>query len=110
MSDKSKAKGGHARALILTAERKREISRKAAAARWGTLPIATHKGNFQEEFGIDVECYVINDDAKTAVISQRGMAAALGLKDTSGLALPKFLQTGRIAPYVGSELGEKLQN
>jgi hypothetical protein len=87
------------------------VSQKAAKARWGEKPPrATHKGNFREEFGIDVECYVLNDEAKTGVISQRGMAAALGLKDSSGLALPKFLAGVKIAPYVGSELGEKLQN
>lgn len=111
MPDESKAKGGRARSLALAPERKREIAEKAARARWGGKPPrATHKGNFREEFGIDVECYVLNDEAKTAVISQRGMAAALGLKDSSGLALPKFLGGVKITPYVGSELGEKLQN
>jgi hypothetical protein len=111
MPDESKAKGGRARSLVLTPERKREIAAKAAAARWGGKPPkATHRGNFREEFGIDVECYVLNDENKTAVISQRGMAVALGLKDTSGLALPKFIRGEKIAPYVGSELGEKLRN
>ena len=33
---------------------------------------ATHKGNFQEHLGVDVECYVLNDPSKTAVISQSG--------------------------------------
>ena len=71
---------------------------------------ATHKGNFEKEFGIDVDCYVLDDEQKTAVISQRGMGAALGLDKTSGSALPRFLQGDRVAPYVGGELREKIEN
>jgi len=111
MTDESKAKGGRARALALTPERKKEIAAKAAAARWGEKqPMATHRGNFRDEFGIDVDCYVIDDESKTAVISQRGMATALGLKNTSGTALPAFIRGDKIAPYIGFELKEKLQN
>src|SRR3954468_226167 len=65
--DKSKVPGGLARAKALTPERKRQIAAKAAAARWGKLPRATHRGNFREDFGIDVDCYVLDDDQKTAV-------------------------------------------
>jgi len=42
---------------------------------------ATHKGNFKEDFGIDVDCYVLDDEQKTAVISQRGMGATLGFSE-----------------------------
>ena len=63
--DESKVAGGVARSLALTPERKREIAAKAAAARWGTLPRATHRGNFKEDFGIEVDCYVLNDERKT---------------------------------------------
>ena len=31
-----RSKGGHARAASMSAERRREIARKAAAARWGS--------------------------------------------------------------------------
>jgi hypothetical protein len=113
MSDEAtgKAKGGIARAEALTPEQRSEIARTAAEARWGPRPLrATHKGNFQDEFGIDVECYVLNDDQKTAVISQRGMSAALGITDSSGSSLPRFLGAKKIAPYVGGELSEKLAN
>jgi hypothetical protein len=80
-------------------------------ARWGDKPTrATHRGNFKDEFGIDVECYVLDDEQKTAVISQRGMGAALGLSGSSGASLPRFLGSGNLAPYVGAELGEKLAN
>ncbi len=35
-----RAKGGHARAAALTPEQRREIARKAAAARWNEPPAA----------------------------------------------------------------------
>lgn len=106
-----RAKGGVARAAKLSPERRSEIARKAALSRHNgnRMLRATHKGNFIDDFGIDVECYVLADDAKTAVISQRGMALALGLGD-GGSRLPMFMQRVTIAPYVGHELREKLEN
>jgi len=107
------AKGGAARASKLSPERRREIARAAIQARWekaGKIPLAraTHKGNFKEDFGFDVDCYVLNDDTKTAVISQRGMGEALGL-GKSGSRLPRFVEGKAISKFVGPELREKLQ-
>ena len=104
---KGRAKGGNARAKRLTPEQRSEIAKKAAVARWGVA--ATHKGNFKDEFGIDVECYVLNDDNKTAVISQLGMGVALGLGEF-GSRLPKFISGKIISEYVGHDLSEKLSN
>lgn len=107
---KGKARGGVARANALSPERRSEIAGKGALARWGNKPpIATHKGNFKEEFGIDVECYVLNDDEKTAVISQRGMGLAIGLGE-GGSRLPKFLKGKIISEYIGHELRSKIEN
>jgi hypothetical protein len=102
-----KAKGGIARREALPPTRRAEIAKKAALARWGAK--ATHKGSFKEDFGIDVECYVLDDENKTAVISQRGMGAALGFSE-GGSRLPTFVKGAKIAPYVGRELAEKLEN
>lgn len=102
-----KTKGGIARSKALSAGKRAEIAKRAAQARWGAK--ATHKGSFKEEFGIDVDCYVLDDDAKTAVISQRGMGAALGFSE-GGSRLPAFVRGTKIAPYVGRELSEKLEN
>lgn len=99
-------KGGIARARTLSDTRLKQIARQGALARWGAK--ATHKGSFKEEFGIDVDCYVLDDDAKTAVISQRGMGAAMGL-GLGGSRLPDFVNSRRMTPYVGQELREKLQ-
>lgn len=108
--DSSKAIGGRARANALTPEQKSEIARKAAIARWGAKPlVATHKGNFREDFGIDVECYVLNDDHKTAVISQRGMGSAIGLGEV-GSRLPAFIKGKIISQYVSPELRERIDN
>ena len=100
-----RAKGGKARAEALSDEQKREIAKKGALARWG--PKATHKGNFKDHLGIDVECYVLNDEQKTAVISQRGMGEALGFSE-GGSRLPRFVNGVTMAAYVGPELAEKL--
>ncbi|WP_019689905.1 P63C domain-containing protein [Pseudomonas fluorescens] len=111
MSEPSgKAKGGIARAEALTEAERKAIAKKAAAARWGDKPMrATHKGNFSTDFGFDVECYVLDDDRKTAVISQRGMGEALGLGE-GGSRLPRFVSGKTISAYVGPELREKLDN
>jgi hypothetical protein len=56
-----------------------------------------------------VDCYVLDDPQKTAVISQRGMGKAIGLKER-GNALPRFLgsKVGREA--LGAELTQKFEN
>jgi hypothetical protein len=107
--NESKVPGGLARAMSLTPERKRQIASKAAAARWGKLPKATHKGNFKEDFGIDVDCYVLNDEQKTAVVSQRGMAVAIGLSER-GNAFVRFAGSKSMSSHVGAQLREKIQN
>lgn len=100
--------GGKARSEALSAEQKREIARVAAKARWDGRPIqATHKGSFEEHFGIDVDCYVLDDQQKTAVISQSGMAKALKLSD-GGTAFPRFLATKGMSILVGDEMRGKL--
>lgn len=106
-----RAAGGRAVALKMTDEQRLARAKKAATARWGNkTPSATHKGNFQADFGLDVECYVLDDGQKTAVISQRGMGVALGFSTQGGGRFPKFLNGKAIAPYLGLELKEKLEN
>lgn len=102
-----KAIGGLARAEALEPVRRSEIARRAAAVRWGLK--ATHKGNFKKEFGVDVECYVLNNVTKAAVISQRGMARALGF-GSGGQAFPRFLNSKAMVDALGSNLKEKLEN
>lgn len=103
----SRAKGGIARREALSPEKRAAIARKAAAARWGVKAI--YRGNFQEQLGVDVDCYVLDDEERTAVISQTGMARALGLS-SRGNALPRFLANQVMSGAVGAELREKVEN
>lgn len=105
-----RAKGGKKRAEILSPEERRGIALKAAAARWGVKPLqVTHTGNFKDHFGIDVDCYVLDDIAKTAVISQRGMAQAIGFSKR-GDRLTVFAGSKTMDGYLGRDLREKLAN
>lgn len=107
--DSIQSQGGKARAEKLSSEQRTAISKKAAEARWAARPIqAIKKGNFQEHFGIDVECYVLDDPQKTAVLSERGMGRALGLSSTGGNKLRTFLATKTMSSLGGPELHQKL--
>ena len=70
---------------------------------------AIHKGNFHDELGIDVECYVLDDAQKSAVISQIGMARVLGLSPR-GNSLPNFVSNKVMSEVGGGELREKIEN
>jgi hypothetical protein len=110
MTDEKKPKraaGAKALAAKMTPEERAARAKKAAIKRWGFK--ATHKGNFLEAIGIDVDCYVLNDVNKTAVISQRGMAEALGLGE-GGRALPRFAEGKVVAKALGVEVLEKIAN
>lgn len=106
-----RAKGGAARAAKLTPEQRSEIARNAARAKHALHKplVAIKKGNFKEDFGFDAECYVLNDERKTAVMSQRGMAEALGL-GYGGSRLPTYVKGKTISKYLGHEIAQKLEN
>lgn len=103
---KGKAKGGYEAAKSMTKEQRLARAQKGALARWGAKAIK--KGNFHEHFGIDVECYVLDDEFRTAAISQTGMGAALGLS-ARGNALPRFILGKIMSGYVGAPLAEKIE-
>lgn len=99
------SKAGLARSARLSPERRREISQMAANARW-TLKILK-KGSLKRALGVDVDCYVLDNDDKTAVISQSGMAEAFGFN--KGTNLIRFFDSDRMAPYVNAELRKKFE-
>jgi len=107
--DEAKVAAGKARAAALAPKARSEIASKAAAARWGKTYKAIESGNFLSEFGIDVDCHVLDDPSKTAVISQRGMGQAIGFSKR-GDRLGSFINSQNMANYIGRELREKLQN
>src|SRR6266446_5397571 len=101
------AKGGLARTKSQTRERLTEIGKQGAAARWTLKFIKDKKGTIKEILGVDVPCYVLDNDDKTAVISQDGMAEALGY--STGGNLIRFFDSARMAPYMGADLRGKLE-
>ena len=68
--------GGKARAESLSDERKSEIARKAAEARW-SIPKASHYGVLTIG-GAEIPCFVLEDGRR--VISGRGLTSAIGMK------------------------------
>ena len=102
-------KGGLARKEALSDKERTAIAQRAAAARWGRPLLAIFKGNFEDEFGMNVECYVLNDATRTAVISQTGMGKAIGLS-SRGNALPRFLSSQAMSGALSAGLAEKLKN
>jgi hypothetical protein len=102
-----RAKGGIVRAEVLSESKRKEIAEKGALARWGVKVF--RKGNFKKEFGIDVDCYVLDDRQKTAVISKRGMAQAIGFSKR-GDRLVGFINSQNMAQYIGRELRAKIEN
>lgn len=101
-----RAAGAKALAAKMTPEQRAERAKKAATKRWGLR--ATHKGNFLQHFGVDAECYVLDDDKKTAVMTQRSIAAALGLKNPGGNDFERLATRKSLLPYLGAELTEKI--
>jgi len=102
--------GGARRAELLPPDRRAEIARDAAMARWSGRPIlASHKGSFLKDFGIDVDCYVLDDATKTAVISQRGMGQAIGFS-RRGSRLTVFVKSKTMEDFLGRDLREKIEN
>ncbi len=106
-----RARGGLARAEKLSKERRVQIARQAAIARHGAKPPkASHKGNFKENFGVDAECYVLDDQYKTAVMTERGIGAALGLSKPGGKDFQRLVQRKYIASHLGADVLEKIMN
>jgi P63C domain len=107
--DQAKVAAANARAKSLSAARRREIAEIASAKRWGKTYTTSHSGNFLADFGVDVECYVLDDPSKTAVISQRGMGQAIGFSKR-GSRLRVFVNSNAMDGYIGRELREKIEN
>ena len=70
---------------------------------------STHKGNFKNEFGYDIECHVLNDKNKTAVISKAGMGKALGLSE-GGAKFERTLSSKTISPYLSQNVRDEIDN
>lgn len=98
-----KAKGGLARAKVLSKETRVEIARKAAVSRWESHKV-THEG-ILDLAGTKLACYVTEEGIR--VLSGRGMQSALRLVDgelstdqQSGSRLERLLNTKALNPEI----------
>lgn len=119
MSDSAKSKGGIARAQALSEHERSEIARQAAQARWGadidasSLPLAVAGADLNLA-GVIIPCAVLDDgDTPTRVLSERGVANALGRtrsgshwqkKREQGAKLPVYLTAENIFPFISDDL------
>lgn len=106
--DESKVIGGNARAAALTREKRSEIAKMAADARWG-LPKAIREGSIK--IGeLELPCAVLEDESR--VLTQSGVMLALGrarqVKSRkyfdADVNLPAFLQAKNLKPFITNDL------
>jgi hypothetical protein len=118
---KHAAKGGKARASILTSDERKRIARAAALARWGVqteqasnmadhppepataeprrLPVAMFPGKLSIGDGKYL-CYVL--DNRKRVISQREVVRALTKQSKGGLE--RYLESTNLKPFISSRI------
>ena len=104
-----KAKGGVARAEALDPERRKEIARIAASARWsGDIPKANYEGMFNIA-GVEIPCAVIEQGDKVIrVIVQREVVGLLTLSKKGNL--DRYLQAKNYSRSCHKNSGESLLN
>lgn len=107
-------KGGIARAHRLSPDERSEISRRAAAARWGTVHVAYHTGTLQIG-DIPISAAVLDD--QTRLLSQATVLTALGRNPqksrrsrggSDDLRAP-FLVANNLQPFISDELRELVE-
>lgn len=113
--DEGRAKGGKARAASMTAEQRKELAQKAAAARWsGEPPKRTISGSSDRPLKIgdaEIECYVLEDGSR--VITQAAMMTAIGRnrriskKPGEDENLPTILRAQALRPFLTDEFVEE---
>jgi len=84
MSEKvpNRKAGADARAKVLSPQQRRDIARRAAAARWG-VPLASHEGMLNLAGWRNIPCWVLDDQRR--IISQRSFMEIVGMKQGSAI-------------------------
>jgi hypothetical protein len=111
MKESKKYKGGKARALSLTKERRIEIAVKASKSRCGKLaPRAIYSAEENPLIigDIRIPCYVLDNGKR--VLIQRNMAGALGRSDTGGNRINDLINLKFLVEFVTPELKQTLEN
>ncbi|MBI3661672.1 MAG: P63C domain-containing protein [Acidobacteria bacterium] len=108
------AKGGRARARALEPEKRAEIAREAALARWGSaIPKATHEGELIIA-GTSIKCAVLETGKR--MLTQETFLKSIGrsprAKGGTGSSLrlvdglPPFLAANNIKSFISDELAQ----
>lgn len=111
MVNASKSAGGKARAKSLTKERRSEIAKKAAAARWGTTVPAIAAGTV-DLVGQELAAFVLTDE--TRVFARAAFARAIGRtgkvkggrKYDREFQIPVFLSADNLKPFINNRIIE----
>jgi hypothetical protein len=107
---KGRAKGGIARAEVLSPERRAEIAKQAAEARWGDqLPRATNEGIIKLG-NVEISAAVLSDGRR--LLTQSDFMLALGrARQAKGrqyydgdVNLPAFLTAKNLRPFISKDL------
>jgi P63C domain len=119
--DSPQSLGGKARAALLSPEKRSEIARQSARARWSlALPRALYGSADQPlKIGdIEIDCYVLDNGIR--VISQRAMFKGLGFSrggarensenEEDGAELPRFATQNWLNPFINIDLDMALRN
>ncbi len=107
-----RAAGGIARASALSPEKRSEIAKKAAKARWGAIPRATHEGILKVG-DVEFPCSVLED--QTRVLTETNFMKAMGMYRSGALSTrrgendvgakePLYLAFKNLKPYVSKHL------
>lgn len=107
-------KGGEARAEKLSSERRKEIARNAALARWNKdLPVAEWSGQL-EIGGMNFRCAVLSDG--TRILTEKDFMESMGIyrsgalstrrKEEDGAWVPLSLAFKNLKPFVEHHLGD----
>jgi len=113
MKEPKQSLGGKMRAKNLSPEARKEIARKAAAARWeknkdpSRIPDASYQGELSIG-DVELDCYVLDD--RRRLFHKQEMANILGLKSQGGSAFLRTMTRKGIASTISSELQEKIDN
>ena len=112
MADKDPAKvaAGKARSENMTPERRSEIARRAAAAKWGNLREAISREGVVNVGGVELQCYVLDDE--TRVLARASFVKAIGRtgKVKGGrrfdeeFQTPVFITAENLQPFIPGDL------
>jgi hypothetical protein len=107
-----RAKGGFARAEVLSPEERTEIAKRAATVRWSAkgMPKATHAG-LLDIGGVQIPVFVLEDG--TRLMTQRGLQTTIGMGTGGGTTgahrMAKFVQRIEDKLSISNDLSARMK-